>query len=210
MKTYTLQTVKTQEVLFEGTFPSFKDCLESAVRKKITLDNVDLRHKNLSHANLDNAVMPGADFSHSNLNGVNLSESHLRGAVFKNATLHGACLCYSNLSECIFEDSSFGATDIFGAILGRARFSTLSCFSLNFSAALHMEECLFVDAVGTLSKMSYPPVVIHGLSHHPLIILDQDIKEGHTTIKRESLHALSQKLSARLRLSTSEKQSTIG
>ena len=197
MKHYQLQTINNSTILFEGTFLSFQDCLETAINQKINLDQINLSNQNLSNANLDNAIIPRADFTGANLTGANLSESYLRGAHFKNTTLYNTCLCYSNLSECSFKDSFFGATDIFGAILRKSHFSTLSCFTLNFSTARHMEECTFINPNGTISKMSQPPIVINGLINQPLIIMDNEIKAGHNTISHHKLLPLSRKLAAR-------------
>ena len=194
MQTIKLRTTQNNKILFEGRFPSFKECLEQAIFNKIPLHHIDLTGQDLSNANLDNAQMGFADFTGTNLTGANLSESYLRGSNFENAALYNTCLCLSNISECNFQNTSFGGTDIFGTILCHSTFSTLSAFSLDFGSAQQMQNCRFVNAKGKVAKMSRPPIIIQGLSRKPIIIMDNAISAGHNTIKREKLIPLAQKL----------------
>lgn len=191
MKYYELKTKDTGENLFAGHFASFKHCLEKAVEKHIQLANIDLKNKNLSNANMDDAFLPGADLTGTNLTGANLSESNLEGAKIRNASLFNTCLNLSNLSMCDFEGSLFGATDITDCIIDSAKFSTLSCFTLNFSGVKSMRDCTFTNLEGQISTMSKPPVIIQGLTRQPLIIMDRDIKSGHQTISPSQLRTLS-------------------
>jgi len=135
MKLYQLRSTQNKKILFEGKFETFKDCVESAVLQKIPLPYIDLSHQNLTNANLDDAIMPHADFTQSNLSGANISEAYVSGARFTNASLYNTCFCDSNLAGSNFNGAFFGGTDIFGSIISRSQFSTLSAFSLDFTAA---------------------------------------------------------------------------
>jgi hypothetical protein len=197
MQHYIITSKDCQTPLFEGRFYSFKACLEQAVKDRIRLDNIDLSHKNLSNANLDNALMPSADFTGTNLTGANLSECTLTGARFSGSSLYNTFFCYSDLSGCDFEDASFGATDIHGAILADTRFSTLSCFSLDFSRAQHMRGCLYINPDGTSCRMSAPPVVIRGLRHDPIVFMDDQVKAGRNIFDSARLGSRFSRLSMR-------------
>lgn len=179
MNEYIVKSTKTKETLFEGIFPSFKTALEIAVQDRVHLGHANLRGKNLSAANLDDAILPHADFTGSNLTGTNLSEAMLSNAVFKNTGLYNACFSYSNLTACDFKDAAFGATDIAGSILNLAQFSTLSSFSLNFKSARQMHGCTFTNAKGVTTQMSRPPLVIMGLGQSPLIMFEGIALMGH-------------------------------
>ncbi len=197
MTYYTLRSTRDSSVLYEGHFHSFVACLEHAIRNRIPLPHIDLRHKNLSNAMLDEAILPHADLSYTNLTGTNLSESYLKGASFEGAALYNTCLAISNLTACNFENATFGATDIHNTILSHARFSTLSCFSLDFTHTRQMEHCAFIHPDGKVSKMSRPPLVIKGFGKTPLIVLDDVVQSGHNVLNHTKLSALAPKLSLR-------------
>lgn len=191
MKHFRLLTCHTEETIFEGRFTSFIDCLETAIKLRINLSHIDLSHQNLTNANMDEAIMPSADFTGSNLSGANMSEGYFRGANFYNASLYNTCLCYANLSQCNFVNASFGGTDILGTILSSALFSTLSTFTLNFSASKSMQGCIFINPDGTTSNMTQPPIIINGISTQPIIILDKEIRNGHKILNHKRLLPLS-------------------
>ena len=172
MKHYQIISTKTGKILFAGLYADFNHCLEDA-------------------------VLPHADFSGANLSGTNLSEAYLKGAKFAGAALFNTCLSYSNLRACDFRNASFGATDIVGTILSQAQFSTLSCFSLDFSSVRQMDSCLFIDHDGRFSEMSKPPVVIKGIGNKPIILTDHDIRAGHNVIDEQRTLNLMQKISMR-------------
>ncbi|MCB1720885.1 MAG: pentapeptide repeat-containing protein [Alphaproteobacteria bacterium] len=197
MQHHQIRSTADNTVLFEGRFESFKACLEQAVADRVALHCVNLRNQNLTNANLDDALMPGADFSGSNLTGANMSESYLKGANFKDAALYNTCFYDSNLSACNFEDAAFGATDIHGTILSHAQFSTLSCFSLDFVRAKAMSGCIFINPDGRVCEMSKPPIVVRGVGNAPIILLDNQIKAGHNVIDHKRLRPLLEKLSIR-------------
>lgn len=182
MKNYKLQSKTTGETFFAGFYKNYKTCLEEAVKRHIPLHNIDLRNRNLCNANLDDGIFGYADFSGSNLTGANMSECYLKEANFQNTSLFNTCFAHSNITNCNFQDASFGATDIAGAIIYNCTFSTLSSFSLDFNQARQIENCVFISEHGQISRISRPPIVVSGLNNSPIIILDDQIFEGHTPI----------------------------
>jgi hypothetical protein len=178
MRNIQITSVISNKILYEGKFRSVKACLEQAARDKANLEGADLRHANLANANLDEIILPRAILSGSNMSGANLSEAVLTDVDFSSTALYNACLCGSDLRRCNFTDASFGATDIAGANIAGSRFSTLSSFHLDFSAAEDMRGCIFHDPAGPPCAMSRPPVVISGLLSAPVIIFDRHIKIG--------------------------------
>jgi len=197
MKLYQLRSTQNKKILFEGKFETFKDCVESAVLQKIPLPYIDLSHQNLTNANLDDAIMPHADFTQSNLSGANISEAYVSGARFTNASLYNTCFCDSNLAGSNFNGAFFGGTDIFGSIISRSQFSTLSAFSLDFTAARQMNDCIYITAQGQICRMSRPPIVISGIARKPIVVMDDTIKAGNNMIDYRRLAPLAQKLAAR-------------
>ncbi|MCC6597668.1 MAG: pentapeptide repeat-containing protein [Alphaproteobacteria bacterium] len=197
MTQYQLRSTQNNSLIFEGNFTSFRACLEHAVNLRLNLEHIDLSHKNLSNAHLDEALLRGANFTGTNLSGANLSDSQLSGACFDSAALYNTCLALSDLEGCNFENASFGATDIHGTILDHARFSTLSCFSLDFTRARQMGGCHFVNPDGRICRMSRPPIVIRGLGREPLVLMDEDIKAGHNLLDRTRLERIGRKLTMR-------------
>lgn len=190
MPYYELKSFLENQILFEGQFPSFVECLERAVADRVDLSGIDLAKRNLSNANLDDAIMPNALLAGANLTGTNLSEAKMSGSNFFGAALYNTCLCYSDLTLCNFEDCRFGATDIAGAVLDGSRFSTLSTFSLDLINAGSMADCVFCDSSGQICQLSKPPVVIQGLFHQPLILMDKDMKIGNSLKARPELNAV--------------------
>jgi len=173
-----LKSVKDGSILYEGEFPDIAACAARAVEENINLEYADLSGVNLLNAMVDGACLKNADFTCANLTGANLSEAQLGRAHFCGAALYNTCLCYSDLSGCDFTDASFGATDIAGADLSHSRFSTLSCFSLDFVLAGRMADCVFLEPGGAPCPLSRPPIVIQGLAAGPVICLDRHIKIG--------------------------------
>jgi len=186
MNNYKLTSIKTGETLFAGFFKNFKSCLEEAVSRKITLHHINLKNKNLTNANLDDAILSCANFQGANLSGANISECYCKGANFKDTSLYNTCFAYSNLSQSDFTGAQFGATDMSGAIIDRAKFSTLSAFSIDFANTKQMHECTFTAQDGNISTLSNPPIVITGLRPSPIIMLDNDIYNGHRRIENNS------------------------
>ncbi len=190
MQNYKLISQKTGETLFAGFFKDYTTCLEEAVKRHIPLNNVSLKNRNLSNANLDDGIFADADFSGSNLTGANMSECYLKDARFENTSLFNTCFAHSNLTGCDFNGASFGATDISGSILQGCSFSTLSAFTLDFCKAREMGQCAFISHQGQSSKISTPPIVLSGLGKLPIIMLDDDVYEGHRRINKQYSYRL--------------------
>jgi hypothetical protein len=179
VKNFQILTSHNKKLLFEGKFRRFRDCLEQAVKDRVPLQGASLVKKDLSNAMLDDGCLRQADFSGANLTGANLSEARLEGASFIGADLYNTCLAWSDLRGCRFEDASFGGTDITGCDISHSIFSTLSCFSLDFTHASAMQGCAFTNPDGMIGMMSKPPVVIRGASHNIIIFMDQCVKIDH-------------------------------
>ena len=182
-------------LIFSGNFSCYKHCIEDAVKNKITLDHVNLAHMNLTNANLDGADMPYADFQGTNLTGANLSEAKLENSNLSNTSLYNTCLAYSQLDKCNFIGTSFGATDITGASLTYSKFSTLSCFDLNFEHAKSIHGCVFKTIENKSFSMTIPPVILKGLFRTPIIILDDIVKIGSRTFPKSNFKNLAHMLS---------------
>lgn len=187
MNVFTLKSYKTGKIIFSGPYGSFTDCLEDAVSKRINLSYIDLKYRNLSNANLDDAHMPYADLTGCNLSGVNFSESVLHDSNFQHATLYNCYLSYSDLKGCNFRNSDFGATNIIGANIENCSFSTLSCFTLEFSQVGSMQGCTFNHYNGNVYPMSGSPIVISGLFSTPVVIMDTIIKIGQNIFPKNDI-----------------------
>lgn len=182
MKTHTIHSARTNTLLYRGHFKNFKDCLEQAVREGADLSHADLSKRNLGNACLDDGFLEGADFSGCNLTGANLSETCLRGASFRGADLYNVCMACADLSHCNFEDAAFGATDISGSDISFSRFSTLSCFTLDFTAARRLENCVYSGEESTALSWSAPPVIVRGLGRKILVFTEQSWMHGHNIL----------------------------
>jgi uncharacterized protein YjbI with pentapeptide repeats len=178
MKIYKINAADTGTTLYEGIFATFKDCLEQAVREAADLSAADLKNRNLTGACLDDGIFNGADFSGSNLAGANLSEARLHGASFRGADLYNTCMACADLQNCNFEDASFGGTDIAGSNISFARFSTLSCFTLDFAGADRLENCTFTNHEYRNISWSAPPIVIRGIGRKIYVFAEQSWMHG--------------------------------
>lgn len=168
-----IQSINASQTLFQGEFEHTKSCLETAIACGIDLAGADLRHANLVNAGLDDARLESADLSGANLSGANMSEARMRGARLVGAALPGTCLAFADLQKCDFTDALFGATDIAGATVNGAHFSTLSAFTLNFRDTYGMADCTFRhETSGASCGFSRPPVAINGLDV-PVILMDR-------------------------------------
>ncbi len=170
MKPFKVISTNKSDILFEGVYASFKDCLENAVEHKIDLSHADLTNKNLTNVNLDDAVLPFADFSSSNLTGANLSEAKLYAANFSYSSLYNTCFAYSDMKHCRFDYASFGGTDFTQCDISYSYFSGQSCFTENFMNVKEMKGCIFGTNDGKVLECSEPPFVVLGLKHSPIVI----------------------------------------
>lgn len=169
MKTYRVTSIDKTDILFEGVFPSFKDCVETAARQKVNLSRADLSYKNLTNAELDNACLTYANFTGSNLTGANLSETQLFAANFSYASLFNTCFANSDLQHCRFDYASFGATDFSYGDISFSYFAGKSCFHQDFMHTEAMERCVFKTLDGNVLEFSEPPIVVLGLSANPMV-----------------------------------------
>lgn len=190
MNNCVIRSYKNNRILFSGNYPSVTECIEDAITLNVDLSFADFRNLNLSNGNFDGAYMPGSLLTGCNLTGANLSESHLRGCEFSFASLYNTCLCYSDLSYCDFLSTTFGATDIAGADIRHCQFTTLSCFDLDFWNVRDMDHCAYITPDGVTCEMSSCPVIIKGLLHTPIILMDTVAKIGSVLIPREDIPAI--------------------
>ena len=81
---------------------SFKDALESSIKR-----GEDLKYANLSGANLEGAKLSGANLLYADLSYADLSYAKLSYANLSGAKLEGAKLSYANLSYADLDYSSW-------------------------------------------------------------------------------------------------------
>ncbi len=91
-KYYEIKHKYITEVLFNGEYKSFKDCVENAVFSKINLSEAYFSGANLSGADLSGAYLLEADLSGASLSGASLFKADLSGADLSGANLSGADL----------------------------------------------------------------------------------------------------------------------
>lgn len=190
MTYYQIKNYITNTPIFEGHFKTFSYCLEQAVADNVAMNYADLRHQDLSSANLDGAIITNSTFSGSNLMGANLSEANLSKSTFHNCDLQAACMSYSNLNQCDFRGALFGATLINDTHMENTKFSTLSCFDLDFFSVANMNGSTFCSGHDEIYEMSRSPIVIKGLLNTPVIILDKYIKIGSEVFSKAHLPQL--------------------
>ncbi len=177
-------TIKSNDgkILYKGQAGSVKTCIEDAIAQNICLENANLKYLNLSNVNLDGGQLRNTDFSGSNLSGANLSEADLSHGTFNNCELYNACLVDSLMDHTDFQGASFGATDISGSVLRNSKFSTLSCFSLEFIHAKTIRNCIFKAASGQIHHFSKAPIVIKGYAQHPIVLFENTALHGHNSL----------------------------
>lgn len=174
MPNFQIHAYDSNIVLYQGSFPSFRHCIEQAVSEKVALDNADLRNTNLRNAHLDDGLFKGARFDGANLDGANLSDCDLRHACFNGATLYNTVFCGSQLTLSRFAFSSFGGTDIAGADIAGCLFSGRSALDLNYIDSANMDDTLFLSLDGKPISMTKPPIVLKGLPW-PIALFDENL-----------------------------------
>lgn len=112
MRVYKIMHLVTNRVIFEGTFKTLKDCVETAVELNLDLSYADFSCAELSGANLSNgrlhhvsfrhAFLRYADLRYANISNVCLSRANLHGA-----NLHGADIYKSDLDHVMLDGASF-------------------------------------------------------------------------------------------------------
>lgn len=187
MQHFKLFKYKNSTEIFSGYYKSFTDCLEDAIKQERNLAHIDLKNRDLSNANLDNACMPGAVFINTNLSGANLSEASLENSTFYNCSLYNTCLSFSNLQSCDFRNANFGATLVDNSNMKNCIFSTLSCFDLDFYFTKDMSGSIFMTDDHNIHKMSKHPMVLKGFMNTHIVIFDNSIKIGMKTFPKSIL-----------------------
>ena len=109
---------------------SFKDALESSIKRGEDLEGANLSYAKLSYANLSYA-----NLSYANLSYANLSYADLSGAKLEGAKLSGAKLSGAKLEGAKLEGADLSGADLSGAKLSGADLDYSSwplwCGSLN-------------------------------------------------------------------------------
>jgi hypothetical protein len=122
MPKYQILNLMNRDVIFEGSFPTFKACIEAAVNIGTNLRGADLRDADLHGANLYDADLYDADLHGANLYdadlyGANLRGANLYGADLRDADLHGANLRGANLRGANLYGANLRGADLYGANL---------------------------------------------------------------------------------------------
>ena len=102
----------TGHVIFESDKENstFKDAVEEAVRRGISLREADLRCADLHGADLRNADLSYTVLRHSNLSGANLRGADLSHTVSIGTNLTGADLTGAEIRSCHFSEADFTNT----------------------------------------------------------------------------------------------------
>lgn len=176
MQTFRLRH-RDHSLLFSGQYRSFRECIEDALRKGLSLDGACFDHTDLSEVNFDGAAIAGASFRGANLTGANISEASLRQCSFIETSLFNTCFCHTDLTGSDFSNAEFGGTDMSAAILADCVFSGPSTFTLNLRACATLEGGSYA-AEWRRCRMTRAPLVMSGLDEM-IVLLDHDILFGH-------------------------------
>ena len=90
---------KTGEIIFSGEYSSMRECVEDAVRKKISLQWAYLQGVDLQDADLQDADLQWASLRWSGLQGSILQRSRLQGADLQGARLQRVDLQDADLQD---------------------------------------------------------------------------------------------------------------
>ena len=161
MELFKIKHKFTKEILFQGEFESFKDCVEMAIKLEIDFSGADLSGADLSWSNFS-----GANFSGSELSRVNFSWSNFSGANFSGAELSRVNFSWSNFSWANFSGANFSGANLPGANLPGVNFSGANLYRANFSQVK-------IDKI----EINKTPIQIIG-SKWDVIIFDHHMKVG--------------------------------
>ena len=161
MELFKIKHRYTQKVLFQDEFESFRDCVEMAIKLKISLSGALLSRMDLSGMDLSGMDLSWADLSESNLSRVNLSKANLSGA-----DLSGSKLSRTDLSRANFSGADLSWVNFSGANLYRAK----------------LYKSAFPGAKKNKIEITEPPIQITGLKWN-VIIFDHYMKIGCETHK---------------------------
>ena len=111
-KTYKIKNIDGNILFKSNKVSSLKECIELAVKKKVSLEEADLRGANLCKANLEGADLRGAYCPNANLEGANLEEVYLKGANLKGADFTDAIFSSDEIkNDCIQKSKGEKETD---------------------------------------------------------------------------------------------------
>lgn len=103
-------------VLYTCECKTIKECVEDAVKNRVSLCYASLRG-----ADLSNTYLYGADLSHACLYEADLSHSYLTEAVLSHADLYGANLYKADLNFADVCDADLSFANLYDADLGYAK-----------------------------------------------------------------------------------------
>ena len=89
-------------VIYEDSSPTYRESVEAAVRKGVSLAGARLRLMSLAGAELVGADLRGADLTETNLSDTDLYQADLSKANLSEANLLGADLRRADLREAVF------------------------------------------------------------------------------------------------------------
>ena len=182
MQTIQLTSWSTNEILFQGQFNSFRECLENAIDKGVILNFLCLENQDLSLANLDGAIMNDAHIRYCNFRGANLSECELQKTHWTGCDMTEVCfkdtdLVCAKFQQCKMRDVHMQFADMRGMMVTCPEF-----LKGDFSRTPHMGGSVFL-ANGTAYAMSRPPVFVRGMPID-IVLLDDHIILGDMLVLR--------------------------
>ena len=132
-----------KNILHQGDYDSFSECVEDAVSQGISITNANLRYAPLMNATLDGVDLSGADFTGANLTGANMSCIKARHAIFSATDLYNTCLAEAVLDSCYFINTNFGGTIVSNAKLKNCLFQGISCLDLDYTSMSYIHGCSY-------------------------------------------------------------------
>ena len=150
MKTIEIKNIFNDETIHSGTFENIKECVEDAVRRRISLREADLSETNLyradlREANLSEANLYGANLKEANLREANLSRANLSEANLYRASLREANLYKVSLSEANLYGANLSGADLYEADLSGADLSETNLYGANLYGATNYYSFVAYD-----------------------------------------------------------------
>lgn len=161
---FEIKNVNNKIIYTTNTAASFKEAVQEAVHKGISLNKADLKFQDLSElriekADLSESILYRTNFNRSDLSGSNLSLSICDKADFGSAILYkanlsqadfiGANLAYANLFAVNLKDSCLNHSNFYKATLIGADLSEAQCIHTNFCMA-QLDSIKLDNAVWTI------------------------------------------------------------
>lgn len=170
MELYTIQG----KLLFATRAPSIKRTLEEAVRRKLNLDDVNLRRAKLKGAKLDGLRAQGACLWGADLSDCDLAEADLSYADCRMASLLDTCLAGAYCTAADFSGAYFSRTLMEGAYFSQCRFSCPSILSQSLHLCASLEQAVYWHR-GERPCALDKGLVRLGTGGHELMILDDKL-----------------------------------